>query len=173
MIARSPAPQPLLCSAPLVCPDELLALFRAGAFWAQDRTVEDLQTALDNSKPMVTARVGDRLMGFARATSDGVYRGTIWDVVVHPEVQGQGIGRRLVETLLSHPHLARVERVYLMTTYKEKFYERVGFQRNGSTTMVLHNHAVYNNTADVGAGEVTPAQANEQEQEVSVAIADH
>lgn len=117
---------------------ELQALFQMAAFWAQDRSLEDLATAIAHSKPICTAWERDRLVGFARATADGVYRGTIWDVVVHPDLQSQGIGRKLVETLLSHPHLSRVERVYLMTTHQEKFYERVGFERNSSTTMVIY-----------------------------------
>jgi len=32
-----------------------------------------------------------------------------------------------------------VERVYLMTTYQQGFYEKIGFQTNNSTTMVLSN----------------------------------
>ncbi|NJN30728.1 MAG: GNAT family N-acetyltransferase [Synechococcales cyanobacterium RM1_1_8] len=117
---------------------QLLDLFQVAAFWASDRRLEDLAVAIAHSSPVVGAWHDGKLVGFARATSDGVYRATIWDVVVHPDFQAQGLGRKLVETILSHPHVHRVERVYLMTTFKEKFYERVGFQRNNSTTMVLH-----------------------------------
>ncbi len=121
---------------------QLLELFQVAAFWAQDRRVEDLATAIAHSNPVVSAWQDNQLVGFARATSDGVYRASIWDVVVHPEHQSKGLGRKLVETVLSHPHVNRVERVYLMTTFKEKFYERVGFQRNSSTTMVLHQQSI-------------------------------
>jgi N-acetylglutamate synthase-like GNAT family acetyltransferase len=82
------------------------------------------------------------LIGFARATSDGIYRATIWDVVIHPDYQGAGLGRKLVQTVLSHPKLYRVERVYLMTTQQQTFYEKIGFEANSSTTMVLHNQPV-------------------------------
>jgi len=44
-----------------------------------------------------------------------------------------------VQTVLAHPHLCRVERVYLMTTNQQAFYERIGFQENQTTTMVLSN----------------------------------
>jgi N-acetylglutamate synthase-like GNAT family acetyltransferase len=117
---------------------QLLALFQVAAFWARDRRLEDLERAIAHSNPVVSAWQDQQLVGFARAISDGVYRATIWDVVVHPDHQSKGIGRNLVETVLSHPHVNRVERVYLMTTFQEKFYERVGFRRNSSTTMVLH-----------------------------------
>lgn len=118
---------------------ELQTLFQIAAFWAADRSVEDWAIALSNSKPIVSVWDGDRLIGFARATSDGIYRASIWDVVIHPDYQGAGLGRKLVETVLTHPHVNRVERVYLMTTHQQRFYERIGFEENATTTMVLHN----------------------------------
>ncbi len=98
--------------------------------------------AIANSDPVIAAWDHDHLIGFARATSDGIYRATIWDVVIHPDYQGAGLGRKLVQTVLSHPKMNRVERIYLMTTHQERFYERIGFECNGSTTMVLHNPLV-------------------------------
>jgi ribosomal protein S18 acetylase RimI-like enzyme len=117
---------------------QLMALYEKAAFWARDRRQEDLEIAIANSKPVITAWDDDLMMGFARATSDGIYRATIWDVVVHPDYQGAGIGRKLVETILSHPQVSRVERVYLMTTNQQRFYEKIGFEENATTTMVLH-----------------------------------
>lgn len=121
---------------------KLQDLFQVTAFWAQNRRLEDWKIALANSKPIVAAWDSERLIGFARATSDGIYRATIWDVVIHPDYQGAGLGRKLVETVLMHPHVNRVERVYLMTTNQQQFYERIGFEANSTTTMVLFNHPV-------------------------------
>lgn len=119
--------------------DQLQALFKLGAFWAKERSSEDLSIAIANSEPVISVWDRERLIGFARATSDGIYRATIWDVVIHPDYRGAGLGRKLVETVLSHPRMNRVERVYLMTTHQQRFYERIGFECNSSTTMVLHN----------------------------------
>ena len=119
---------------------QLQALFNVAAFWwAQDRQIEDLAIAIANSDPAISVWDGSRMIGFARATSDGIYRATIWDVVIHPDYQGAGIGRKLVETVLSHPKLSRVERVYLTTTYQQRFYERIGFEENPTAAMVLYN----------------------------------
>jgi ribosomal protein S18 acetylase RimI-like enzyme len=118
---------------------QLQQLFQVAAFWARDRQLEDLEIAIANSDPVISVWNGAELIGFARATSDGIYRATIWDVVIHPDYQGAGLGRKLVQTVLSHPKLYRVERVYLMTTEQQSFYEKIGFGLNGSTTMVLHN----------------------------------
>jgi N-acetylglutamate synthase-like GNAT family acetyltransferase len=127
---------------------QLQQLFNLSASWAQNRSIEDLTIAIENSDPVITLWDGERLIGCARATSDGIYRATIWDVVIHPEYRGVGLGSKLVETVLSHPRINRVERVYLMTTHKQEFYERIGFQFNSSTTMVLYNYEPHFSVAE-------------------------
>ena len=120
--------------------EQLQKLFTLGAFWAKERNTEDLQEAIKNSEPVIAVWNKQQLIGFARATSDGVYRATIWDVVIHPDFRGTGLGSKLVETVLSHPRMNKVERVYLMTTHQQKFYEKIGFEQNSSTTMVIFNN---------------------------------
>ena len=119
--------------------EQLQSLLNKTAFWAKERQISDLLLAIANSNPVVTVWTGIRLIGFARATSDGVYRAAIWDVVIDPDYQGLGLGRKLVETVLSHPLVNKVERVYLTTTHQQSFYERIGFKCNDTTTMVLYN----------------------------------
>lgn len=118
---------------------QIQQLLNVSAFWAKGRSIEDLGIAIANSEPVITVWDGERLIGFARATSDGIYRATIWDVAIDPEFRGVGLGSKLVETVLSHPRMNRVERIYLMTTHKQRFYERIGFQANTTSTMVLYN----------------------------------
>jgi len=118
---------------------QLQQLFAITAFWAPSRSIEDLEIAVANSDPVVSLWDGQKLIGFARATSDGIYRAGIWDVIIHPDYQGRGLGSKLVETVLSHPKMQRVERIYLTTTHQQHFYEKIGFQQNSSTTMVLNN----------------------------------
>lgn len=141
-LALQPTAQPSLTEL-----QQLQALFQTAAFWAGDRRVEDLAIAIAHSKPVYSIWQGERLIGFARATSDGVYRATIWDVVIHPSHRGAGLGHKLVKTLLAHPHLNRVERVYLMTTYQQHFYEGLGFQKNSSTTLVRYHQTNAHPTA--------------------------
>jgi ribosomal protein S18 acetylase RimI-like enzyme len=119
--------------------EQLLELFKLGAFWAQDRNLDTLAIAIANSDPVVTVWDGARQIGHARATSDVVYRASIWDVVIHPDYRGTGLGRKLVQTVLAHPRVCKVERVYLMTTHQQNFYQHIGFELNASTTLVLNN----------------------------------
>lgn len=117
--------------------EQLQALMDSHAFWAQGRSLEDLNVMVRNSAICVTAWKGQRLVGFGRATSDGVYRGTIWDLVVDSEVGGQGIGRSLLHTLMGSKAMASCERVYLMTTNSAGFYEKMGFRVNPSQILMI------------------------------------
>jgi N-acetylglutamate synthase-like GNAT family acetyltransferase len=49
-------------------------------------------------------------------------------VVVAGDLQGKGLGRRVVEALLTTPTIRDVERVYLMTTNSAGFYQQLGFE---------------------------------------------
>ena len=52
----------------------------------------------------------------------------LWDIVVAGDLQGHGLGRRVIEELLHAKAVAGVERVYLMTTNSAGFYRQLGFQ---------------------------------------------
>jgi ribosomal protein S18 acetylase RimI-like enzyme len=119
--------------------DQVQSLFNANSFWAQGRNRRDLMRMVLGSCSVVSAWQAGRLVGLGRATSDGVYRAVLWDVVVAAEHQGQGLGRRIVESLMSYPVVGAAERVYLMTTNSSGFYEKLGFQgQHGQQLLVLH-----------------------------------
>lgn len=123
---------------------QLQELFNLTAFWAQERSLEDLSVAISNSDPVISVWDQTQLIGFGRATSDGIYRANIWDVVIHPDYRQLGLGTKLVESILSHPRLSRVEKVYLMTTHQQHFYQKIGFSPNETTTMVIENRSNLN-----------------------------
>jgi len=108
---------------------KLQRLLDQHTFWAQGRSLRQLRRMLAGSAAVVSLWRGKRLVGFARASSDGVFRAVLWDVVIPDDLQGQGLGRRMVEGLLDCPQLRSVERVYLMTTNSAGFYQQVGFHR--------------------------------------------
>ena len=106
---------------------KLRLLLNKHAFWAQGRSRQQLREMLKGSQVVVSLWRGKRMVGFGRASSDGIYRAVLWDVVVAGDLQGRGLGRRVVEALLASPKLRDVERVYLMTTNSNGFYEQMGF----------------------------------------------
>ncbi len=116
---------------------KLRRLFDHHAFWARGRSDAQLRRLLAGSPVVVSLWRGKRLVGFGRASSDGVYRAVLWDVGVAGALLGRGLGRQVVEGLLSDPRLRRVERVYLMTTNSAGFYQQLGFERPGSQQLLV------------------------------------
>ena len=106
---------------------KLRLLLNKHAFWAQGRSRQQLREMLKGSQVVVSLWRGKRMVGFGRASSDGIYRAVLWDVVVAGDLQGHGLGRRVVQELLHAPGVAGVERVYLMTTNSGGFYRQLGF----------------------------------------------
>ena len=76
---------------------KLQRLFNQHAFWAENRSIEELRRMLKGSATVASLWRGKRLVGFGRATSDGIYRAVLWDVVIPEDLQGKGLGRQLVE----------------------------------------------------------------------------
>ena len=116
---------------------KLRLLLNKHAFWAQGRSRQQLRKMLKGSQVVVSLWRGKRMVGFGRASSDEIYRAVLWDVVVAGDLQGRGLGRRVVEALLASPKLRDVERVYLMTTNSNGFYEQMGFSNVASQQLLI------------------------------------
>ena len=79
---------------------KLKILLDKHAFWANDRSIKHLRTLLAGSTVVVSLWRGKKMVGFGRATTDGIYRAVLWDVVVDGDLQGLGLGRQVVEALV-------------------------------------------------------------------------
>ncbi|MBO6782222.1 MAG: GNAT family N-acetyltransferase [Alphaproteobacteria bacterium] len=90
-----------------------------------DRKPFDIARAFHGSYATVFAFQGENLVGAARATSDGVFYASVFDVVVDPAHQGHGVGRLIMEGLLQK---LPFDRIFLTSVFgKEAFYEKFGF----------------------------------------------
>jgi ribosomal protein S18 acetylase RimI-like enzyme len=82
---------------------------------------------------------GGRLVGFARALSDGLYRAYVEDVMVDPDYRGRQIGERMVAELMQA--LGNIEIVSLFCQPERvAFYQRNGFRAQQSQVM-MHRRA--------------------------------
>lgn len=106
--------------------DQLQRLYEQ-APWARGRSKDGIARMLANTDYYFSGWDGPRLVAFARVLTDGIYRATLWDVVVDAAYQGRGVGEGLMDVILAHPVLSRVEKFWLNTRDKQKFYERFGF----------------------------------------------
>lgn len=69
-----------------------------------------------------------RLIGFARATSDHAFNATIWDVVVHPDFQGKGLGKALMKYMIKKLRSEDISNITLFADpHVLDFYHGLGF----------------------------------------------
>ena len=105
---------------------------RAAVQW-QSIVKEQAQSGLDHSDFIAACRDGENIVGCARIFWDKGYIAYLADVMVKPEYQGQGIGRKLVEACISYIRSQlregwRIKIVIVSAKGKEGFYEKFGFQ---------------------------------------------
>lgn len=110
-------------------PADVLELF-ASQWWTAGRTLADVRVMLTASNLVFAAvdRSSGRLLGFARALTDGVYLAVVLDVIVRPDAQGTGVGRTLLDAIVGHQRLAGVHSIELVCPPELfPFYRRWGF----------------------------------------------
>ncbi len=91
-------------------------------------TREELSAMLENSWYRVGAYDNVRLIGFGRVVSDQILHAMIYDLIVLPEYQGQGIGGRILERLVKKCLEANIRDIQLFSARgKRLFYEKRGF----------------------------------------------
>ena len=70
----------------------------------------------------------------------------IWEISVHASAQGQGIGRRLIETAVDHARNTELEAVTLTTFrdvgWNEPYYVRLGFATLKADTLCSRLSAI-------------------------------
>lgn len=79
--------------------------------------------------PVSEENAQKKLIGMARATSDHAFNATIWDVLVDPSYQGQGLGRALVEKLIRALLQRDIGNITLFADSQVvEFYRNLGFE---------------------------------------------
>ena len=97
-----------------------------------------VQKVWDEAPAIVVARDGEQLIGICRAMWDGGIMAFVRSVVVHPDYQGQGVGRELLRLLLEELERMGVEHISLWATEgTECFYEKFGFVARQSVTPMM------------------------------------
>ena len=82
---------------------DVLALYRAAGWFGMSDPAPELDAMIANSFAVSAAfDPAGRLVGMARALSDGVSDAYILDVVVEPAHRSRGIGREIVKRLADH-----------------------------------------------------------------------
>ena len=94
--------------------------------------LEEAQAGIDNSYMITCARDEEKAIGVVRLLWDGGYIAFLSDVIVDPDYQGQGIGKKLVESVIQRVKADmkpgyKVKMCLMAAKGKEPFYEKFGF----------------------------------------------
>ncbi|HDY72519.1 MAG TPA: N-acetyltransferase [Nitrospirae bacterium] len=96
-----------------------------------DKEKEVTEKALNSSLYSVVAIESDQVIGMGRIIGDGGLYYYIQDLIVHPDYQNKGIGKRLMKELMNYidEHAASGSFIGLMSaTGYYRFYESFGFK---------------------------------------------
>ncbi|MBW6410654.1 GNAT family N-acetyltransferase [Clostridium weizhouense] len=83
--------------------------------------------AFENSYTTIFIFDDDKLIGFGRAISDGIYQAAIYDVAVLPEYQGKGVGKKILESIIKCTPQCNF--ILYASPGKEIFYEKMNFKK--------------------------------------------
>lgn len=111
--------------------EQILPIYELNS-WSSAQKPQALHQALLNSHSLISAWDDHQLVGIGNAISDGFLVVYYPHLLVHPDYQGQGIGKGIMailkqryETMHMHMLVADSEAI--------AFYEKCGFTRAGNT----------------------------------------
>jgi GNAT superfamily N-acetyltransferase len=102
--------------------------FLRDSYWAPDRPRHIIEKSLASSLCFgVYEKAGGRQVGLARVVTDFSSFSWLADVYIEPSLRGGGLGKALIEAVVSHPQLAGV-RMALATRDAHSLYAQYGFK---------------------------------------------
>jgi ribosomal protein S18 acetylase RimI-like enzyme len=116
--------------------DALSALYRVAPLG--DKPPDLLKRVFSNSMFKCFVFDGSRLVGAGRALADGAVCAYLCDVAVHPDFQGQGLGKaiivRLRELAAGHKKI-----ILYANPGTEGFYRKLGFRRMRTAMAIVRD----------------------------------
>lgn len=101
-------------------------------WWCIDRTKDEITIMLKHCIPFAVIDTNtNRLVGFGRVLTDEIKYAYIYDVMTEESLRGIGIGKMIMNAILSHPELSRVK-YFELTCAPDMvgYYEKFGFSRD-------------------------------------------
>ena len=111
--------------------NDITSLYKANN-WSSANKPELLYQALMNSHTLITAWEGDKLVGLGNAISDGHLVVYYPHLLVHPDYQGQGIGK-MIFTRIQKKYVDFHMQILVADGKAIDSYKKMGFERAGNT----------------------------------------
>ena len=88
---------------------------------------DKIRKIFENSTHVVFAIYDNKVIGFARALSDGVFNAAIYDLVVNKDFQNNQIGMYMLKHILKE--IGSLSCIHLISTIDNlEFYQKAGFK---------------------------------------------
>ncbi len=118
--------------------------FLRRSYWAEGIPFDLVSRAIDHSLNFGIYHNGQQV-GFARVVTDYATFGYLADVFVLEEHQGQGLGKWLMEVIMSHADLQGFRRWSLATRDAHELYRQFGFEnlRHPERLMEIARPGIY------------------------------
>jgi GNAT superfamily N-acetyltransferase len=117
-----------------------IAQFLSSSYWATGIPTSTVEKSLRNSL-CFSLLDGDKQIGFARVISDYATIAYLGDVFVLPEYRGKGLGKWMMECVVSHPELQGLRRWMLATRDAHKLYSQSGFTALKKPELFMERHS--------------------------------
>jgi len=105
---------------------DLVHSFLNTSYWAEGRSREVVERSIAHSICFGAYTAG-RQVAFGRVVTDRAVFGYFADIFVVPEYRGRGISKQLVQAMLDHPDVARLNGIHLRTRDAHGLYAQFGF----------------------------------------------
>ncbi|MBK9924902.1 MAG: GNAT family N-acetyltransferase [Anaerolineales bacterium] len=105
--------------------DAIVAMLEC-SYWANGRPRERTERALENSL-VFGVYDGTKQIGIARVVTDYSIFAYLCDVFIHEDYRAHGLGKWLMQTIMSHPDLQGLRRWTLATRDAHGLYKQFGW----------------------------------------------
>ncbi len=105
--------------------------------WGKGRSIEQIEQMIKETSLCFSVSFDGELVAFCRMLTDFVFRGSLWDIMVHPDHQGKGVGSALIDYSLTHPAVKDIPLILTYTTELTGFLTQHGFKNEDGTMMLL------------------------------------
>jgi GNAT superfamily N-acetyltransferase len=108
-------------------PEMIYLYLSRESYWAKGITREVVERSLQNSLCIGVYSPDGRQIGLARVITDSATFAWLCDVFILSPHRGQGLGKALLQAVISHPKLQTVRRLALGTLDAHGLYAQFGF----------------------------------------------
>lgn len=117
--------------------------------WSDNIPFDRVKTSIENSLNFGLFHK-EKQIGFARVISDLSTIAYLGDIYVLEDYRGQGLSKKLMDSVMNHPDLQGLRRWILLTSTADWLYEKYGFRKlpNPEIYMELYNPEVYRSNGE-------------------------